>query len=110
MIGMPRFFSSKGMDDYVRQARETAGAVIVDVRSPAEFAQGHVEGAVNVPGTSIERIAKIVPDKDTPLYLHCQSGVRSGAASRTLKAMGYTNVTNMGGISRYSGTVVKGSR
>ena len=107
-MGLFSFFNAKGMDEYVLEARKTVGAIIVDVRSPSEFAQGHVKGAINIPGPSIDKIATVVPDKDTPLYLHCLSGARSGVAMRALKSMGYTNVTNMGGVSRYDGPLVKG--
>ena len=109
-MGFLGLFNSKGMNEYVPEAQATEGAIIVDVRSPSEFAQGHVPGAVNIPGPSIGDIAKVAPEKGTPLYLHCLSGARSGAAARTLKGMGYTNVTNMGGVSRYSGKLVKGKK
>lgn len=110
MLGFLGLFNSKGMNEYVQEAKATKGAIIVDVRSPTEFAQGHVPGAVNIPGPSIGDIAKVAPRKDTLLYLHCLSGARSGAAVRTLKGMGYTNVTNMGGVSRYDGKLVKGGK
>lgn len=109
-MGIFSFFNSTGMDEYVPQALETEGAVIVDVRTEAEFANGHVKGAVNVPVASIENIAKAVPDKNTPVFVHCASGARSAKAARKLTSMGYTNITDMGGLSRYSGALVKGSR
>ena len=109
-MGLFSFFSSKGMNEYVQEARSTKGAIIVDVRSPAEFAQGHVKGAVNIPSPAIKKIATVAPDRQTPLYLHCLSGARSAGAARALKALGYVNVTNMGGISHYDGELVKGSK
>lgn len=105
-MGIFSLFGGKGMDDLVQQARETPGALIVDVRTEREFAGGHVEGAVNVPVGSIEGIAAVAPDKATPLFVHCASGGRSASAARKLKAMGYTNVVDMGGLSRYSGALV----
>ena len=110
MAGFFSVFNSKGMNEYVQEAKGTPGAMIIDVRSPVEFAQGHVEGAVNIPGPDIQRISRIVPDKETPLFVHCLSGARSATAARVLKGMGYVNVTNMGGISRYQGTLVKGHK
>ena len=104
------FFNSKGMNDYVQETRSVEGAVIIDVRSPAEFAQGHVKGAVNIPSPVIKKTRQLIPDKQTPLYLHCLSGARSAGAARALKALGYVNVTNMGGISHYDGELVKGSK
>lgn len=110
MAGIFSRFNAQGMDEYVRKAREMPNALIVDVRSSAEFAKGHVKGAINIPAVLIEDVEKIAPDKDTPLFLHCLSGHRSGMATRKLKQMGYTNVTNMGGISRYTGALVKEPR
>lgn len=110
MAGLLSLFSRGGMDEYVEKARATDGAVIVDVRGPSEFAQGHVEGALNIPGPDIARIADAVPDKSTPLFVYCLSGHRSGAAVRRLSQMGYANVTNMGGVARYSGPLVRDAR
>lgn len=71
----------------------------LDVRSAQEYAAGHVEGAVNIPYTEIaERIGEVTDDKDATLYLYCRSGRRSGIATETLEAAGFTNVTNVGGL------------
>ena len=71
------------------------GAVIVDVRSKAEFATGHVKGSINIPleqiGSSVEKLKA---------YNHvitcCRSGNRSGMAKRTLESKGLKNVSNGG--------------
>lgn len=103
MANLIALFSQKGMDDLVPIAQTTEGALIIDVRSPAEYAQGHVPNAINIPATSIGTIVNVAPDKQTPLFVYCLSGHRSGAATRALKGMGYTHVSNIGGIARYSG-------
>lgn len=80
--------------------------VWIDVRSPEEFNEGHLQGAVNVPHDQIaSQIARISPDKTAPVNLYCRSGRRAEAALQELKKMGYTNVTNHGG---YEDLVKKG--
>jgi phage shock protein E len=77
------------------------GAVVIDVRSKSEFASGHVTGAVNLPLEVVaEKIATVAPDKDAPVFLHCLSGTRSAMAARKLRALGYTQVFNLGSLAR----------
>lgn len=71
--------------------------VWIDVRSPEEFATGHLAGATNIPHDEIAgRIAALVPDKSTEIHLYCRSGRRSGLAREVLLGQGYTKVTNDG--------------
>ena len=75
-----------------------AQGVWIDVRSPEEFNEGHLQGAINVPHEQIaSQIARISPDKNAPVNLYCRSGRRAEAALQELKKLGYTNVTNHGG-------------
>lgn len=77
------------------------GAIVIDVRSPSEFARGHLRGAVNIPvGELAERIGRQVPDKTRPVLLHCLSGTRSGMGARSLRGLGYANVHNLGSLGR----------
>ena len=77
------------------------GAVLLDVRTAGEFVAGHLSGAVNLPLNEIEtQITRRVESKDQVLLLHCQSGARSAAASKKLKAMGYLHVFNLGSYAR----------
>jgi phage shock protein E len=79
------------------RARLEAGAVLVDVRTPEEFADKHLPGAVNIPLDRVRSdITKHVPDKSTVVLLHCRTGRRSGNAEKELRAMGYTNAFNIG--------------
>ena len=71
--------------------------LLVDVRTAAEFADGHIQGARNVPVQDIERKLRELP-KDKPLILYCHSGSRSGLALQMLQAAGYTNVYNAGSL------------
>jgi len=75
-----------------------AGAIIIDVRSPAEFADGYYHGAKNIPVNSLlDRLADVGP-KDKPVIVYCASGGRSSVAQAMLKANGFVDVTNAGGI------------
>jgi rhodanese-related sulfurtransferase len=71
------------------------GAMIIDVRSPAEFNGGHVKGAVNIPLQAIQSSFNKIP-KNKVIITCCASGMRSGSAKSLLKAAGY-NVHNGGG-------------
>lgn len=79
------------------------GALVIDVRTPGEFASGHLPKAINLPLEQIETtLPRRVPEKNAVLLLHCQSGMRSGTARRQLKALGYPQVFNLGSLSRAS--------
>lgn len=70
----------------------------IDVRTSEEYAQGHLEGAINIPLDQIaQRIASQAPDKDMPIAVYCRSGNRSEQARQILQSMGYSAVTNEGG-------------
>ncbi|MBR2904408.1 MAG: rhodanese-like domain-containing protein [Lentisphaeria bacterium] len=73
-------------------------ALLVDVRTPKEFAAGHLKGAVNIPNGDITLLRKAGAKKDTPLYLYCRSGRRVKAVVKNLKKEGYTRLYDFGGI------------
>lgn len=78
---------------------EDASIVVVDVRRPDEYAEGHVPGAINIPNEDIgETRPAALPDLGAPLIVYCRTGVRSKAAADKLAAMGYASVLDMGGI------------
>ena len=80
------------------EMRRQPGAVVLDVREPAEYEQGAIPGALHIPrGTLESSIESRVPDRDTPLIVHCASGVRSAFAAKTLEELGYTNVVSVAG-------------
>jgi phage shock protein E len=75
-----------------------AGAVVIDVREPSEFREGHVAGSVLVPLATVAARANEF-DKNQPIYVFCRSGNRSLQAANTLVAAGFTDVRNVqGGI------------
>jgi phage shock protein E len=73
-----------------------AGAQLIDVRSPSEFADGHIEGAVNIPVAELESRLGEVAAKETPIVVYCRSGHRSRRAADVLKAHGWKDVHNLG--------------
>lgn len=73
-------------------------AVWIDVRSPGEYATGHLENAPNIPFQEIgKRISEVAKNKDEKIYVYCASGGRAEIARKTLVGLGYTDVTNAGG-------------
>lgn len=74
-------------------------AVLLDVRQADEFNTGHIDGAVLVPhDTIVEKIDAIVLDKSTPVFVYCRSGRRSAIAVKAMEKLGYTNITDLGGM------------
>ncbi len=92
----------------VQEFLKTEKAVLLDVRTKQEYESGHIENSENIPLQQIEKVLAKITDKNTPLFVYCQSGARSSSSTSTLKQMGYLNVANIGGISSYRGKVVKG--
>ena len=77
------------------------GAVVLDVRTNAEYQAGHLLQAINIPLNEVETLVRRrVPDKGHVLLLHCQSGSRSAVARRKLLEMGYADVYNLGSYRR----------
>lgn len=88
--------------DEVREMKDRSrDIVLVDVRTPEEYAEGRIEGAKHIPVRELERRSGEIPtDKDVVFY--CHSGARSAFACRFMKKLGYTRVKNMsGGIARW---------
>ena len=85
------------------------GYILVDVRRPDEFSNGHIPDAINIPNETIGTTADIpeLPKKDQRIYVYCRSGARSKQASGKLAAMGYTNIVEMGGVNTWPGNLVK---
>ena len=97
------------MDEAITMMEEESGYIILDVRTPEEFADAHIPGAVNIPNETIaaEEIPEL-PDKEQLILVYCRSGNRSKQASEKLAALGYTNVVEFGGINSWPGETVSG--
>lgn len=77
-----------------------SGALLVDVRTPEEFASKHLDGAINIPIDDLEaRLAELPKDKD--LVLYCRSGGRSARGKTLLTSNGYKKVHNLGAMSNW---------
>ena len=85
------------------------GYVILDVRTPEEFAAGHIAGAILIPDYEIrEKAESILTDKDQLILVYCRSGRRSKNAANELATLGYTNIKEFGGINDWEyGTVTE---
>lgn len=92
-------------DAGLTQFSQTPGAVLLDVRTRQEFAQGSVPGSRNIPLQELDSVTRAIPQQDTPLFVYCLSGARSRQAAALLQRMGYSTVVNLGGICNYHGKV-----
>ncbi|WP_298391280.1 rhodanese-like domain-containing protein [Hydrotalea sp.] len=82
---LKNFFSGKKVD---YQELQNRGAIIIDVRTPAEFKTGHIRGAVNIPVDQIKIKTTELKKKNKPVITCCRSGARSGMAKSVLAAAG----------------------
>lgn len=104
-MGFFNIFKHKDINRGVEEYRASPGALLLDVRTPQEYREGHIPGSKNIPLQTMNTAASIVRNKETPLYVYCYSGSRSSQAVHMLQRTGYVNVTNIGGFSAYSGKV-----
>ena len=97
------------MDEAVTMMAEESGYIILDVRTPEEFAEKHIPNAINVPNENIgtDEISQL-PDKDQLIMVYCRSGRRSKGAAEKLTVLGYTNIVEFGGIIDWKGETVSG--
>lgn len=77
------------------------GALLVDVRSPDEFAAGHLAGARNVPVSELSTRLDELGAKERSIIVYCRSGARSARAAGMLKRAGYSQVVNLGPMSAW---------
>ena len=104
-MGIFDFIKQPDINQGVQEYKNAVGAVLLDVRTPQEYREGHIPGSQNVPLQQLDKVEEVTENKDTVLYVYCRSGARSRQAVSLLKHMGYTNVHNIGGIAAYSGKV-----
>lgn len=83
---------------YYEQLKTTPEAVVLDVRTAEEFADGHLENAINIDWTDSEFESQSATiDKSKPVYVYCLSGARSAEAADFLRSKGFKSVYNMDG-------------
>lgn len=100
-------FKKTDINEGVRLFLNTRPAVLLDVRTKEEYAQGHIKGSINIPLQEIEKAQQTVENKELPLFVYCRSGSRSAQAVKALKMMGYENARNIGGIIGYEGELIR---
>src|SRR5688572_22542770 len=88
----------EGPEDLQRRLSSETPPVVIDVRDPDEYRDGHIEAATNISRGFLEfRVATAVTDPKTPVVLYCQTGLRSVLAAKALKELGYETVINLQG-------------
>ena len=75
-------FKQPDIDQGVATYLCTPSAVLLDVRTPAEYRDGHIPKSINVPLQNIDTIISVISEKDTPLFVYCYSGGRSQQATK----------------------------
>lgn len=94
-------------EEAMKMMEEEDDYLILDVRTPEEFAEGHIPDAVNIPNETIgSDVSDVLKDKDQILLIYCRSGNRSKQASSKLAMLGYTNIYEFGGINTWPGEIV----
>lgn len=103
-IGHESGYRQITMDEAVSMMEEESNYIILDVRTPEEFSEKHIPGAINIPNETIGT-AEVpeLPDKDQLILIYCRSGNRSKQASEKLVKLGYTNIVEFGGIIDWPG-------
>ena len=82
--------------------------LILDVRSPEEYAAGHIPHAINIPMEQFgEDPPKELPDRNQMIFVYCVKGIRSMNIANRLAHMGYKNIVEMGGIQDWHGDIEK---
>ena len=95
------------VDGATARSLAQAGAKVVDVRTPEEFAGGHVPGAINIPYDQLPARAAEIGPPSTTVVLYCRSGRRSGIASEALQKAGYTKLYDMQVVTAWPDPLVK---
>ena len=106
-MGLRELLAGPDINRGLEEFKNTPGAVLMDVRTAQEYAEGHIPGSINVPLQTIAQVEETVPEMDTPVFVYCLSGARSRRAAVFLEKLGYSEVQNIGGISAYQGPISK---
>lgn len=93
-------------DEAQEMMRSESGYIILDVRTPDEYAEGHIPGAICISHDAIPTDdIPALPDKDQLIMVYCRSGRRSKLTAQQLADQGYTNVVEFGGIIDWTGEI-----
>ena len=95
------------VDGVTARALVASGAKVVDVRTPQEFASGHVPGAINIPFDEIGRRASEIGPASTPVVLYCRTGRRSGIAAEALQKAGFSKLYDFKSVTAWPGELAR---
>ena len=105
----PNSYRQISMDEAVAMMEQESGYIILDVRTPEEFAEKHIPNAINIPNENIGTgEISALPDKDQLIMVCCRSGRRSKEAAGKLVKLGYANIVEFGGIIDWKDETVSG--
>ena len=98
-------YISVSMENGLKILSESKNAVLLDVRRIDEYKAGHIPESILFTNETMtqEKAEKLIPSKNTKIFVYCRSGRRSKEASKKLIEYGYKNVVEIGGILDYSG-------
>ena len=95
------------MDEIVQIMNENTDYIILDVRTIAEYNEGHIPNAICISNETIgNNTIRELPDKEQLILIYCRSGNRSNQAAEKLKKLGYTNLIEFGGIIDWKGEII----
>ena len=95
------------MRSFAERMGEPEAFTLIDVRTEPEYAGGHLPHSINIPLDRIRTVQKNVQEPNEKIYVYCQSGIRSRSACAALVKMGYTDITDLGGIAEWNGMIEK---
>lgn len=106
-MGIQEFLKCSGILSGLAEFSQSENALLLDVRTPQEYREGHIPGSRNLPLQGIHDALSLVKNKEAKLFVYCRCGERSGQAAAALQNMGFTNVKNIGGILAYGGALAR---
>ena len=107
MKKMMNMLKSPDINEMLLEYDNLPNALLLDVRTPQEYSEGHIPLSLNIPLYEMHRLEEERVGKYTPVFLYCRSGARSRVAAQMLRNMGYVNARNIGGIESYHGRIVQ---
>lgn len=86
------------LEELKKQLRNNPETILIDVRSPQEYQEGHLNGSINIPLYELaSKVNQLIPNNQRPIILYCKTGARSEEGRKLLKQRGYKTVYNLEG-------------
>lgn len=104
----PHTYQTISMEELSQRFDAEENAILLDVRHPEEYAEGHIPGAIHLDNDEIgTQPIDLLPDKDKTIFVYCRSGRRSKEAAQKLVELGYRGIIECGGILDWTGELEK---